>query len=356
LAQAISIRVIGQALMPTMASVLPFIVAVMSVSAAPLPLKGPFHLNVTDSDSRLGVYERKYRAYIPEQCKKGGCALMLWFHGWCGDPWCTGCKWGSVGEAQSFVTVMPVGMADGPKGTCPGWNIGAVGRDDVCVRADTLQSGMNFTYDSCVTVNKVGPCNTYTCYDDVYFVQQLVADVVKRWSVDLSRVYAGGGSNGALFTNYLAGSLAERSSSFQLKGIVAWYGGFPQGMIKVPPALHGLRVAHFHGLADTTIPVRGGEDPEDGHLYEPLNRTLESYARVNDCHTNLPVSLITPFDGLSKDFRGCWMYPNCSGGMVGRCSFQAQHGFWESYAAAITWWFLTGSTDVLSLSDEQLLI
>merc|ERR1711920_1082656 len=119
-----------------------------------------------------------------------------------------------------------------------------------------------------------------------------------------------------------------------------------QGTLVVPKALAGIRVAHFHGLRDRCIPPTGGE-ANDGYLYTPLNQTLDGFAQVNGCK-DLPQRLLTPFGKGSRNFKGCWSYGMClHGGLVARCDFNHEHGFWEEYSAAMTWWLLTVNAESL---------
>lgn len=248
---------------------------------------------------------------------------------------------------------MPVGMADGGKDACISWNIGTASRTDICIPKDVTDGSV---YDSCKKLGFGNPCSlAFTCYDDVHFVEAVVSDAKIRLGIDTTQVYAGGGSNGGEFVYHLAASLASRQGGggFRLLGIAPWYGAFMQGTIAVPRALAGIRVAHFHGLRDRTIPPTGGE-AYDGFLYAPLNQTLDEYAQVNGC-AETPKPLRIPFGQKSKNFRGCWSYRLCShGGLVARCNFDAVHGFWEKYSAALTWWLLTTDASFVAVAAATL--
>lgn len=319
------------------------------------PMSENIHrINITDP--HLGQYERKYRAFVPPQCTRTQmCSLLLWFHGWCGDPSCSFCKWKDVGAQYDFVTVMPVGMADGPHGTCPSWNVGADNRSDVCVGKD-VTDGSHQVYNSCKKLGKGSVCSTYTCYDDVHFMGELVSDVKRRFGIArFPRVYASGASNGGMFVYHLATTLVSRNIGFRLDGIAAWYGAYLQGMLNVPRALEGMRVVQFHGDLDVTIPMNGGE-AFDGFLYHPVNQTLDRYATINGC-AGRPYALSTPFDGGRHNFHGCWMYSGCPNGrVVARCNFHAVHGFWAPFAESITWWFLTANVTNTTFPNTEVLV
>ena len=88
--------------------------------------------------------------------------------------------------------------------------------------------------------------------NDVYFTRQLIADVKKRYNVDLNRVYAVGYSNGGMMAYDLA-CVNER--------FIAAIGVMSGTMLGKPGA--GVKtltpVIHFHGLQDQVLPYKGNE-------------------------------------------------------------------------------------------------
>lgn len=105
--------------------------------------------------------------------------------------------------------------------------------------------------------------------DEFRFVAQVLEDVTTRFPVDPRRLMASGFSQGASLVWYLACRMPQRFSAF-----APIAGDFWQPL---PESCAGPRpnLVHFHGLADTTIPLAG--------------RTLRSGARQGDLFRSLAV-------------------------------------------------------------------
>ena len=209
------------------------------------------------------------------------------------------------------------------------WSVKAEGRTDVCTSECTPT-----VFTSCHTVDRISPCNWATCYDDVFFVKQLLATLKAELQIDDQHIYATGPSNGGMLADYLA---------TQLPGVFAavapWYGAFLKNMLLKPP-LKKVSLISLHGLKDQTIPAAGGES-YDHYLYYSENTTVLEWAIENGCSTEL-VKVATPFDDQPM-MHTCVEHPHCSSGAtVMYCYFPNQgHGFWPKYAEKLTWWFFS---------------
>jgi poly(3-hydroxybutyrate) depolymerase len=228
-------------------------------------------------------------------------------------------------------------MSDGQKG-CPSWNVGLAGRQDVCKKSDTTA----YQYTSCKTTQQTGPCNCFTCYDDVQFVNDLAQSLEEELCIDSNRHFASGVSNGAMFLYYVVPQLAERGLPLRFAGIAPWYGAFLENMEDVPASVAGTSVFHFHGTKDTEIPAKGGE-ADDGWLYVPVKETLGKYATVKGCAASTK-AISTPYDSKGSRKHSCVEYSGCSEGRVVRCNYEADHGFWTPYAEEMVWWFFNSVT------------
>jgi len=334
-------------------------------------------VRVTDGSPLLSSVEREYLLSVPSGYNGTVLPLLLYFHGWCDDWRCADCKWGAVGNAEGFISVKLRGKEDGDKG-CPSWNVGHGGRSDVCRPKDTEP----VQYTSCRRTNQTGPCNCYTCYDDVAFVAAVYDDIRHDLCVDEGRVFATGASNGAMFLYPLVAELAERGLGPRFKAIAPWYGAFFQHMERVLPSAARVSVFHSHGSLDTTIPPAGGES-SDGYLYVPVQHTLDHFAKRHGCiagqawgrtqpKSDLPVQFApttqreaaevgqdlhfapqwptvrTPWDG-NGSLLECRAAPGCKEGRIVRCFYHADHGFWPSYAEEMTWWWFKslGSSEIV---------
>jgi poly(3-hydroxybutyrate) depolymerase len=288
----------------------------------------------TDPDARLGQYEREYLITIPEGYTGKERVPVIWyFHGW-GASWRQD-TWTDVANANNVIVLNPKGMADGQYGS-PSFNVGHAGRTDVCKARDVTDLT---EYTSCKTTKQTGPCNCFTCYDDVQFVNDLAQSLEDELCIDSNQHFASGASNGAMFLYYLVPELAERSLPLRIRAIAPWYGAFMVGMEEVPVSVAGTSVFHFHGNLDTEIPPKGGES-DDGFLYIPVHETLSDYAKVKGCNA-VTQAISTPYDSLGNRTHSCVEHSGCTQGRVVRCNFQAQHGFWTPYAEEMSWWFFS---------------
>lgn len=158
---------------------------------------------------------------------------------------------------------------------------------------------------------------------DVAFVEAMIANVASRYTVDTTRVFAWGWSNGAFFANQLA---CRRSALF--RGIASHAGGapyepndlnrkWPNGFQQCPGET-AVPFIGFHGLADPVVDYPGGE----------FSATYWAY--VNGCGpTRAPTTPAL-----------CEAYPGCAAGKpVVFCSIPAfGHGIWVN-AATASWDF-----------------
>ena len=87
--------------------------------------------------------------------------------------------------------------------------------------------------------------------NDVYFGQQLIADIAANHSIDLARVYATGYSNGGMMAYGLACELGgEIAAAGIMSGILL--GTCAQDYI--------TPIIHFHGTADDALPYEGNQE------------------------------------------------------------------------------------------------
>jgi len=106
-------------------------------------------------------------------------------------------------------------------------------------------------FDRAWNVNGGGCCGppARQGIDDVAFISAAVADIVKNVSIDSSRVYATGISNGGIMSYTLACNT----------GVFAAIG--PDAATQLDPCRspHPTSVMHIHGTADPLVPYNGGQ-------------------------------------------------------------------------------------------------
>jgi polyhydroxybutyrate depolymerase len=174
----------------------------------------------------VGGIERTYRLYVPSKLPDAPVALFIALHGgtgW-GDQFAQTDHIESLAESNGFVVVHPDGVKvqGGPGGA---WNAGA------CCGAPARDG-----------------------VDDVAFVAALVDAMEARFTIDPTRVFAIGHSNGAMMSFRLACDLSDR-----ITGIGMWAGSLETDSCT---PTHPVSIIQGHGDADMNIPLAGGDGSE----------------------------------------------------------------------------------------------
>ena len=113
--------------------------------------------------------------------------------------------------------------------------------------------------------------------NDVYFTEQLIAEISSSYNVDLSRVYAIGYSNGGMMSYDLA---CTGSDFIAAVGIMS--GISLSEDCDVTNAY--TSVIHFHGIDDSVLPYEGNQD------YQPVSEVVNYWLDHNGIST---ASLLT---------------------------------------------------------------
>lgn len=112
--------------------------------------------------------------------------------------------------------------------------------------------------------------------DDVRFVDKLLDDLATIMNVDSKRVFATGMSNGGFMCYRLAAELSDRIAA------IAPVGGTLA--IKNPKPRRPVSVIHFHGSADTFVPVGGpNRDTLKDMKFLSVDDTVKAWAKLNGC-------------------------------------------------------------------------
>ena len=134
--------------------------------------------------------------------------------------------------------------------------------------------------------------------DDVGFILQMLDTIMQNHSIDKSRVYVTGWSNGCGMTQRLA---VQASEVFAAAGCMAMY-----RFAEVPSDYSPIPFMEVHGLLDeivlyaTTAPAAPFFGPEKGAI-----QNLESWADLNGCQGSIPEVIVSEDD---YDIRG---YTDC---------------------------------------------
>ncbi len=145
------------------------------------------------------------------------------------------------------------------------------------------------------------PClNELPCSeeDDVGFILQMLDTIMENHSIDQTRVYSTGWSNGCGMTQRLA---VQTTEVFAAAGCMAMY-----NLAEVSSNYSPIPFMEVHGLLDeivyyaTTAPTAPFFGPENGAI-----QNLESWADLNGCQGSNPEVIVTEDD---YDIRG---YTDC---------------------------------------------
>ena len=126
-------------------------------------------------------------------------------------------------------------------------------------------------------------------YQDVAFIEQLLAHIESTYAVNASRIYIVGHSNGAMMSYRMAG---EDASAFAAVASVAGtIGGKPlpnASLYEIPTPSTPVSVIEFHGLLDTNVRYNGGSPTsglEVGERWDiSVNDTIGFWVTYDHCN------------------------------------------------------------------------
>ncbi|MFM8531387.1 MAG: alpha/beta hydrolase family esterase [Ilumatobacteraceae bacterium] len=112
--------------------------------------------------------------------------------------------------------------------------------------------------------------------DDVGYLDFLLDLLEERFTIDSSRVFAAGHSNGAIMAYRLACELSDRVVAI---GVQAG----SLGIDECTPS-HPVALLHVHGLADTNHPIDGGVGSGvSGVAFRSGREAVRTFAELNEC-------------------------------------------------------------------------
>jgi poly(3-hydroxybutyrate) depolymerase len=272
--------------------------------------------------------------------------LLLYFHGQgatATDAATTITNFVGVGNVNGFASVFLQGVGDEDGNCTSGWNVGGDsfpgGTGSMCTRLAWSEFGCHCSccYQSCqalghCTADGEGArCGWTTCFEDVDFVQQLLAVLQREVCLDMDQIYISGESNGGMMVYHL---VRELPGTFA--GIMPIYGlplkGIADDRGALSPYLQDTSIMHWHDRWDNVIPTDGTLSSQ-GWAYDTLNRTLAQWIDLHNC-TQAANPIATPgaggTDGTALRRRvECVEWAGCSTGKtVISCEFDGQHGNW----------------------------
>lgn len=166
---------------------------------------------------------RQYRVYqSPNYNASNPASMVITLHG-LGDNMTnfSGIGMNYIADTANIIVVVPQAVTDALAGTA--WNAGA--------------GFMGYFPNSTI--------------DDVHFIGTLMDTIQTNYAINPNRVYVCGFSMGAFMTNRLAIEYSDRFTAFATVS-----GTFGFGLTDYTPNAD-IRIAHFHGTADGTVPYAG---------------------------------------------------------------------------------------------------
>jgi len=223
---------------------------------------------------------RMYRVHVPAGYDPARPApLLVALHGGGGDMnvQANDAVYGLItkSEQQGFVAVFPNGFSKFPNGKLATWNAG-----NCCGAARDRQ------------------------VDDVGFIREAVQNLTHQLTIDHTRIYATGMSNGAMMAYRLA---CEASDMFRAIAPVAGTDNTRQCTPGRPVA-----VLHIHAKDDSHVLFGGGAGPDSVPLSQVTNyvsvpATISKWATLDGCTA-------APRRVVDRPGAYCEAYAPCSGG------------------------------------------
>ena len=196
------------------------------------------------------------------------------------------------------------------------------GPDGATCTADAYDYGV---YDNCPPSEGQDACNWGTsCADDEGFLRSLVASLQSQWTIDASRIYLTGFSQGGQTTQSLSWRLAD------ILAASSPHHGFSANGYTVAPGTK-MGIIQIWGRSDRTVDGNGVPS-SDGMVYDGAQETIDVWAAGQGCMAE-SVPWPTPYDGIKG--WGCEEYPNCStGASVVSCGWDGGHSWGRDGADA----------------------
>lgn len=132
-------------------------------------------------------------------------------------------------------------------------------------------------YNLTTRFNVGGGYENLTNYtDDVGFISKLIDMMIENYSVDASRIYVMGHSNGGMMAYRLAAEIPDKIAAIAANSGTMVYEINPTAPVPI---------IHMHGLEDNKIPYEGGTSPS-GVIVPPIMEVMEIWRVNNGCEEN----------------------------------------------------------------------
>ena len=221
-----------------------------------------YAVNRTNGSLVSSGEERKYLIHVPESYDPAKpTPLVISMHGaaaWPAQQRDTS-RWNLLADEQGFIVVYPSGT-----GTPRIWHV-------------DQGNGL---------------------MEDVRFISELIDTLEAAYSIDPTRIYADGLSNGGGMAFVLSCTLADRIAAV---GMVAAGYSLPWSWCEDE---RPMPMIAFHGTADRIIPYHGGRSPVAPEPFPSIPTWTENWARRNHCGPD-PIESVVASDVTRLEYEGC---------------------------------------------------
>jgi polyhydroxybutyrate depolymerase len=208
---------------------------------------------------RHNGHDRDYLIHVPSNAPASAAAVVLGFHGSASSAahFVEFSGLTEVSDERGFITLFPQGL--GPDRLRRTWNAGGC-------------CGWAYTEN----------------IDDVAFTAAILDQVSKEFTIDPTRVYATGMSNGGMMAYRLALELSDRITA------IASVAG-PMSLATSTPT-RPVSICHFHGTLDEYAPYIGGTGKRSTSKtsFPSAPASVEAWRRFNGCEEPFIEESLTP--------------------------------------------------------------
>jgi polyhydroxybutyrate depolymerase len=208
--------------------------------------------------------KRDYVLYVPPSYQQGKPApLVISLHG--AGLWGAGqqtiSQWNGIADREGFIVVYPSGFKDGGPRI---WHVEPSPR----------------------------------LAQDIRFIAELIDTLAAHYTIDRSRIYANGLSNGGGMSFVLSCTLSDRIAAV---GLVAAAQTLPwQWCSDRRP----VPMIAFHGTADMQVPYKGGSSWVSARAFPDVKTWAANWARRNRCAL-IPADSVVAADVRRTEYTGC---------------------------------------------------
>ena len=123
--------------------------------------------------------------------------------------------------------------------------------------------------------------------DDVFFIRSLIEHIQQEYTINESRIYVTGLSNGGIMTYRIGAELSDIIAA--ITPVASQIGGQAteeESIWRIPESEYPVSVMAFNGMQDKRVPYDGGPPIENGsHVYSwmSVNESITFWVEQNQC-------------------------------------------------------------------------